>query len=479
MTNPPRYDADQIWDDAPHEECGVLGIFAPQEDVARMAFFGLFALQHRGQEAAGIATSDGHLMRIHKGQGLVSQVFKPADLGPLQGDYAIAHTRYSTTGSSTGRNTQPFMIETMHGPVAVAHNGNLINTAELRQELLRKGVGLQSSSDTEVITMMLAGASGDNWLDRIRNTMSKWKGAYSLAILTLHGVYVVRDPWGFRPLSIGMLSGGGHAAASESGALRTLGCEAIREVKPGEVVALSNNALTVQQAHPPANPSAFCIFEDIYFSRPDSFWNGNVVHQTRQRLGAAIAREAPVDAEVVIPVPDSSIPAAIGYAREAGIPYNDGFIKNRYIGRTFIEPTDSLRRQGVALKFNTIHENVRGKRLVMVDDSIVRGNTTGPLVRLLRDAGAEEVHVRITCPPILYPCYMGVDMGTREQLIAHRHTVEEVRKIFGCDSLAYLSPAGMMAAVGGDGGYCTACFDGKYPIPVDFSHVKTGFEKLV
>lgn len=466
------------WDDSPHEECGVLGIFAPYEDVARMAFFGLFALQHRGQEAAGIATSDGNIMRIHKDVGLVSQVFEPGDLKPLAGDYAIAHTRYSTTGSSSARNVQPFMIETMHGPVAVAHNGNLINAAELRHDLLRRGVGLQSSSDTEVITMMLAGAEGESWMDRICSAMAHWKGAYSLAILTLNGVYVVRDPWGFRPLSVGMLPSGGHAAASESGALRTLGCQAIREVKPGEVVALSNNALTVRQGLKPAKPSAFCIFEDIYFSRPDSVWNGKVVHQVRQNLGRELAREAPAVADVVIPVPDSSIPASIGYANESGIPYNDGFIKNRYIGRTFIEPTDSLRRQGVALKYNTINENVRGKRVVMVDDSIVRGNTTGPLVKLLRSAGASEVHIRITCPPIIHPCFMGVDMGTTDQLIAHHKTVEELREHFACDSLIYLSHAGMMRALEAEQGYCTACFDGHYPVPVDLRQVKTGFERL-
>ena len=470
---------EQLYDDHPREECGVLGIFAPNEDVARMAFFGLFALQHRGQEAAGIATADGRQMRMHKNIGLVSQAFKSEDLGPLRGDYAIAHTRYSTTGSSSVRNAQPFMIETMYGPIAVAHNGNLLNTAELRQDLLRRGVGLSSSSDTEVITLMLAGAEGVTWMDRIRSSMMKWKGAYSLAVLTLNGVFVVRDPWGFRPLSIGLLPGGGHAAASESGALRTLGCQAIREVQPGEIIALSNNALTVQQALKPANPLARCVFEHIYFSRPDSFWDNRSVHQVRQNLGAELAREDRVEADVVIPVPDSSVPAAIGYAYTSGIPYNDGFIKNRYIGRTFIEPTDSLRRQGVALKFNVINENVRGKRVIMIDDSIVRGHTTGPLVRLLREAGAEEVHVRITCPPIVHPCFMGVDMGTYNELIAHHKSVAELRELFGCDSLFYLSYDGMMKAVGRKEGYCAACFSGKYPLEVNVDVAKTGFERMM
>jgi amidophosphoribosyltransferase len=289
----------------------------------------------------------------------------------------------------------------------------------------------------------------------------------------------VRDPWGFRPLSVGMLAGGGHAVASESGALQTLGCLAIREVKPGEVIALSNAALRVLQALPPATPRAYCVFEHIYFSRPDSFWDDRLVHHVRQNLGKELAREMPTDADVVIPVPDSSIPAAIGYAAESGLPYNDGFIKNRYIGRTFIQPTDSLRKQGVALKFNVLTENVRDKRIIVIDDSIVRGNTAGPLVRLLREGGAAEIHMRITCPPIRHPCYMGVDMGKYDDLIAHRMSVEEIRQHIGCDSLYYLSLQGMMRAVGRSEGYCDACFSGNYPVSVDLVHAKTGFEKMI
>jgi amidophosphoribosyltransferase len=466
-------------DDAPHEECGLVGIYAPNEDVARMAYFGLYALQHRGQEAAGIAVSDGQGARLHKDVGLVAQVFTPQNLAPLQGHYAIGHTRYSTTGSSSARNAQPFLIETMHGPLGVAHNGNLVNTNSLRSELLRRGVGLSSSSDSEVITMMLAGAQGDTWEERIQNAMPHWSGAYSLIILTRENVYAVRDPWGFRPLSVGRLPGGGHAAASETGALRTLGCEAIREVKPGEIVTLSNNALRVRQALPPEPQLARCTFEHIYFSRPDSFWDGLHVHQVRQRLGEALAREANVPADVVIPVPDSSVPAAIGYAREAGLPYNDGFIKNRYIGRTFIQPTDSLRRQGVALKFNTLEENLRGQRVVVIDDSVVRGTTAGPLVQLLRKAGAREVHLRVTCPPIAHPCFMGVDMGTYDQLIAHHMTSDEMSDHFDCDSLHFLSLEGMMQAIGRDSGYCNACFTGVYPLEFDLERSKTGFEKAL
>lgn len=466
-------------DDHPQEECGVIGVFAPNEDVARMAFFGLFALQHRGQEAAGIAVSNGSFIRMHKDIGLVSQVFTPTHLAPLQGDYAIGHNRYSTTGSSSMRNVQPFLIDTRFGSVAVAHNGNLINSTELRQELLENGVGLSSSSDTEIIVQTLASSSGNDWLERLKSAMKKWIGAFSLVLLTRNEVFAVRDPWGFRPLSVGMLPSGGHVVASETGALLTLGCVGIREVQPGEIIALSNNALRVCQALKPVEPSAFCTFEHIYFSRPDNFWDGRSVNQVRQNLGKRLAIEAPVEADVVIPVPDSSNPAAIGYSMASGIPYNDGFVKNRYIGRTFIEPTDSLRKKGVALKFNVIAENVRDKRVVMIDDSIVRGNTTGPLIHLLQDAGVKEVHVRITCPPINHPCFMGVDMGTYEELIAHNLSVAEIQAHIGADSLYYLSLEGMMKAIGRSEGYCNACFTGNYPIEIAPDRVKACFEQSI
>lgn len=465
-----------IWNDKPREECGIIGVYAPNEDVASMTFFGLFALQHRGQEAAGIAVSNGKTLHMHKDIGLVTQIFTPQNLAPLHGHIAIGHTRYSTTGSSSARNAQPFLIETRHGPIAVGHNGNLVNTAELRQGLLAKGVGLSSTSDSEVITMMLAGMSGETWFDRVRSAMPFWKGAYSLVILTRENVLAVRDPWGFRPLSVGMLPSGGHAVASESGALQTLGCAAIREVRPGEIVSLGSSALNVFQAIPPASELALCVFEHIYFSRPDSQWDGRNVHQVRQRLGEQLAREVHIPADVVIPVPDSSIPAAIGYSRAAQLPYNDGFIKNRYIGRTFIQPTDSLRKQGVALKFNVIAENVRDKRLIVIDDSIVRGNTSGPLVHMLREAGAHEVHMLITCPPIRHPCFMGVDMGSYDDLIGHQMTIEQTRQWIGCDSLHYLSLEGMMHAIGYDRGYCNACFTGRYPVEIDVHSIKTGFE---
>ena len=309
-----------LCNDHPQEECGLIGIFAPNEDVARMAYFGLFALQHRGQEAAGIAVSDGVTMSMHKNIGLIAQVFSPNSLESLTGKYAIGHTRYSTTGSSSTRNAQPFMIETLHGPLALGHNGNLVNSAELRQKLLEGGVGLSASSDSEVLTMMLARAQGDTWEERIKDCMQVWLGAYSLVLLTRAGVYAARDPWGFRPLSVGLLPGGGYAAASETGALRTLGCQAIREVQPGEIVSLRNGALVVTQALEPAKPLARCIFELIYFSRPDAVWDGRSIHQVRQNLGRELRREKIVEADVVIPVPDLSVPAAIGYAAEFGYP---------------------------------------------------------------------------------------------------------------------------------------------------------------
>lgn len=478
-----------FWDESPKEECGIIGVFAPDEDVARMTFFGLFALQHRGQEAAGMAVADGQVISIYKNVGLVSHVFRPGTLEELKGHYAIGHTRYSTTGSSLMRNAQPFMIETMNGPLALAHNGNLVNSAELRDEMLHQGVGFSSSSDSEVMTMMLARDAGATWEDRIKDAMKKWIGAYSLVILSRDCVYAVRDPWGFRPLSVGMLPNGGYAVASETGALRTLGCETIRDVKPGEIVTLSANALTVTQALPPVSPSAKCVFEFIYFARPDQTWDGVNVHAVRQRLGEELAREFGLRIEtenriredgigdVVIPVPDSSTPAAIGFARISGIPFNDGFIKNRYVGRTFIEPTDSLRKRGVALKFNVIDENVRDKRVVVIDDSIVRGNTTGPLIKLLRQSGAKEVHMCITCPPITHPCFMGVDMGRFEDLIAHKRSVDQICEKVGADSLTYLSLDGMMRAVGRADGFCQACFTGKYPVRVDLMSAKTGFER--
>ncbi|MEK9837495.1 MAG: amidophosphoribosyltransferase [Ilumatobacter sp.] len=468
-------------DDRPNEECGVLGISTPHGDgVAQMAFFGLFALQHRGQEAAGIAVSDGRRARVHKDEGLVANVFTGDTLAPLTGYHAIGHTRYSTTGSNAVRNIQPFLVETMHGPLAVAHNGNLVNASTLRDELLARGFGLTATSDTEVFTLMLAASGGRTWEERLERTAPAWKGAFSLVLLTADQVIAVRDPWGFRPLSVGRLPQGGHAIASETCALVTLGCTEISEVAPGEIVSLRGAEIERHQALAPARP-ARCTFEFVYFSRPDSVWDGHNVHHVRQRLGEELATESGVDADVVVPVPDSSIPAAVGYSRASGIPFNDGLIKNRYIGRTFIEPTQDMRERGVALKFNALAENLQGRRVVMIDDSLVRGTTAGPLVRLLREAGATEVHLRITCPPITHACHFGVDMGHDGDLMASRKTIEEMREFIGADSLAFLSLDGMMRAVGSaDGaGYCNACFTGEYPIPVGDAQAKLSFEGVL
>lgn len=461
-------------DDAPREACGIFGIYAPGEEVARLTFFGLFALQHRGQESAGIAVSGGSVAHVHKGMGLVSQVFTEDNLHPLRGHLAIGHTRYSTTGAPRLRNAQPYLIETQYGPLGVAHNGNLVNAAELRRELLHQGVGLMSATDSEVMAMMLARASGGKWKDRLAEVMPRWRGAYSLIVLTRNRIYAARDPWGFRPLCIGKLNGSGYVVASESCALTTVGAEFIREVAPGEVISLDERGLRSRQAFAPQTP-ALCTFEHIYFSRPDSQWDGRSIHQVRQRLGAELAREAPVPADLVIAVPDSATPAAIGFAHASGIPFTEGLVKNRYIGRTFIQPTDRLRQMGVALKLNTLADNLSGKRVVLVDDSIVRGTTAGPIVKLLRKAGATTIHLRVTCPPIRHPCFMGVDMASREELIACRMSVEQTREHLGCDSLHYLSLEGMMRAIGHEG-YCNACFTGRYPIDIPADQDKNAFE---
>ena len=448
-------------DDKLHEECGIFGIYAPGREVARRTFFALYALQHRGQEAAGIVTCDGHMAHVHKGMGLVSQVFNEDNLRYLQGDMAIGHTRYSTTGAPKPRNTQPYVMETLDGPLAIGHNGNLINAPALRRELLERGVGLQTSTDSEVILHLLAGAGGSDWETRIRILMARIEGAYSLVILTHDAIYGVRDPWGLRPLVLGKLDGG-YVLASESCAFSTIGAQMIREVEPGEVVRLDATNYEVFQGAP-AQKLSFCTFEQIYFARPDSVLGGRSVHQVRQKLGRQLAKEAPADADVVIPVPDSGTPHAIGYAQKSGIPYSEGLIKSRYIGRTFIEPTDQLRKVGVAMKFNPLPDNLEGRRVVMVDDSIVRGNTSGPLVKLLRDAGAREVHVRVACPPIKFPCFMGVDMATQNELIAANKSLEEICEHIGADSLAFLTLPGMMKALKAENGYCNACFTGDYP----------------
>ena len=479
-------DAHLRLDDHPHDECGVFGIYAPGRDVARLTFFGLYALQHRGQESAGITTSDGRAAYSHKAMGLVSQVFNEDNLSPLKGHLAIGHNRYSTTGSSHYRNVQPYLIETIYGPLGVAHNGNLTNALELRHKLLTRGVGLSSTTDSEVITQILAsppdvwadeqvylsGYHLGEWEQRIRAFTQVAEGAYSLTILTRDAVYAVRDSHGLRPLCLGELDGG-FCVASESSALSTIGATFVREIEPGEIVRLDSQGVTSIQGIEPRE-RALCSFEYVYFARPDSRLEGQTVHNVRQRMGRQLAIECPVEADAVVPVPDSATPAAIGYSLETGIPFTEGLIKNRYIGRTFIQPDDHLRRVGVQLKYNPLYTNLAGKRVVLVDDSIVRGNTAGPLVELIRAAGAVEVHLRVSSPPVRHPCFMGVDMATYKQLIAHHLNIEEICTRIGADSLGYLSLPGMLQAIGpvtgesssGEHGHCTACFSGAYPIPV-------------
>ena len=483
--------------DRPREACGVFGMCARNIDVARATFFALYALQHRGQESAGIATSDGYAAYIHKDMGLVSQVFTEENLRPLKGHLAIGQTRYSTTGSSHLRNAQPYLIETRYGPLGVGHNGNLTNAFSLRQKLLERGVGLISSSDSEVITQMLAApppgdnTSGPDWEGRIRAFMAEAQGAYSLIILTREAVFAVRDPLGLRPLCLGELIDDdglpGYVAASESCALGTIGATYLREVMPGEIVRLDPTGIHSIPSDVTPAQSALCIFEYVYFARPDSLLEGQVIHGIRQHLGRELAREAPVEADLVIGVPDSATPAAIGFSRELNIPFSEGLTKNRYIGRTFIQPDDRLRRSGVRLKYNPLTANLEDKRVVLVDDSVVRGNTAGPLVKLLREGGAAEVHMRVSSPPVRHPCFMGLDMATHEELIAHHKSVEEIRQHIKADSLAYLSHEGMLRAVQGDsasaGGHCSACFSGNYPVNLDEwwdykSHEKQVFDSI-
>ena len=409
--------------------------------------------------------------------GLVAQVFTEDSLTKLRGHLAIGQTRYSTTGSSHVRNAQPYLIETMHGPLGVGHNGNLTNAPELRRRLLERGVGLTSSSDSEVITQMLAapitngGEVEPGWEARLDLFMQAAEGAYSLVVLTRDAVYGARDPNGFRPLCIGELPEGGHVLASESCALGTVGARFVREVQPAEIIRLDAAGYHSRKSEAAPRRGSLCVFEYVYFARPDSVLEGQTIHRVRQRLGEVLAIEAPARADVVVGVPDSATPAAIGYATASRIPYTEGLTKNRYIGRTFIEPSDRLRRSGVHLKYNPLEANLAGKRVVLVDDSIVRGNTAGPLVALLREGGASEVHVRVSSPPVRHPCFMGIDMADSQELIGYTNTVEEIRSHIGAESLSYLSHEGMMRAVTAEAqpgsGHCSACFTGEYPIELD------------
>lgn len=463
--------------DKPHEECGVFGIVARDEDVARLTFFGLYALQHRGQESAGIATSDGTGISLRTRLGLVAQAFDENDLSVLRGHIAIGHTRYSTSGSNNECNAGPMLVDSSLGPLAVAHNGNLTNAVALRMELEHAGETFESSTDSEILARVIARASGVTLAERIRHAMPRMVGAFSLAIMTRDRLFAVRDPLGVRPLCLGTLRG--HpVVASESCALATIGAQFDREVEPGEIVEISEFGVVSHGTGEP-NAQAMCLFELIYFARPDSEIMGSRLHLMRQRMGAELAMESPVDADVVIGLPDSATPAAIGYARQSGIPYQEALIKNRYIGRTFIQPNQSLRQTGVSLKFNVLPEVVEGKRVVLVDDTIVRGTTSRPIVQLIRSAGAREVHMRVHAPPMMWPCYLGVDLAKRDELIAARMTVPEIGAHIGADSIGYLSLDGLFAAIGkGKQGFCTGCLTGNYPVPTYTESGKLALERV-
>jgi amidophosphoribosyltransferase len=457
-----------------HESCGVFGVYAPNEDVARLTFFALFALQHRGQESAGIATADGQKIQVYARMGLVSQVFTEESLSQLTGHIAIGHNRYSTKGSSRLTNAQPIVVGKGSDSLAIAHNGNIVNTGFLYKELVEHGYTFHTTTDTEVIANLILSAPEKDWIGKIRYVMHRLQGAYSLVLLTNDRLFGVRDSFGVRPLCLGLINGG-WVLASESCALDHIGANFIREVEPGEIVSISANG--VESYREPASRHSLCIFEYIYFARPDSTINGRLLYPARMAMGAGLAEEYPVDADLVIGVPDSATAAGVGYAQRSGIPLVEGLIKNRYVGRTFIEPDQRIRDLGVKLKFNPLPQILDGKRVILVDDSIVRGTTTPKVIRLLRRAGAKEVHMRICAPPIRYPCFFGVDMATRWELIAAQKSIPEIRDFIGADSLGYLSIDGLIKAVAlPRNTFCLACFTGDYPIPIQMEMDKLSLE---
>lgn len=462
----------------PREACGIFGIFAPGEDVARISFFGLFALQHRGQESAGIAAaSRGGSISIHTSMGLVSQAFREGDLEALKGDIAIGHTRYSTMGAPKRANAQPILARGPNVTLALGHNGNVINASDLRNELTGWGLSFDGSSDSEVIAQLYANAPARNWPDRSAYCMRRLRGAYSLVMMTGTELVGVRDPLGIRPLCLGKF-GDGYVIASESCALDHIGAELIREIEPGETVVIDQAGVHSFVWPGARSQHAMCVFEHIYFARPDSILDGKRAYATRLAMGAELARLHPVDVDLVIGVPDSATAAAVGYSRESGTPYGEGLVKNRYVGRTFIQPDQKLRDLGVQLKFNPVPEAIAGKRLVVVDDSIVRGTTTPRVVKLLRKAGASEVHLRICAPPIISTCHFGVDMGRMTELIAAQRSVEQIRAFVGADTLGFLDMPGLMRAVDvDDNRYCRGCFTGIYPIPVQLDMDKLQLER--
>ena len=456
--------------DKPEEACGVFGIYAPDEDVAKLTYFGLYALQHRGQESAGIATFEGEQVHLHKDMGLVSQVFNEGILKEMPGRLAVGHTRYSTTGSSRVVNAQPAIVNTRLGFLALAHNGNLVNTAELREDLLRQNCNLVTTTDSEMIAFAIATEvnSGKGWLEGAISAFHKCSGAFSLTIGTPAGLMGVRDPNGIRPLVIGTLGSNPvrYVLASETCGLDIIGAEYLRDVEPGEVVWITEEGLASFHWSPKPQRK-LCIFEMIYFARPDSLMHDETLYSYRLRIGRRLAQESPAEADIVIAVPDSGVPAAIGFSQASGIPYAEGLIKNRYVGRTFIQPTQMMRESGIKMKLNPLKDVLDGKRIIIVDDSIVRGTTSRKIVKALRDAGAKEVHMRISSPPVTHPCFYGIDTDSQDQLIAATKSVEEIADQIGVDSLAYLSWEGMLETTEEDtNSFCSACFTGDYPIGI-------------
>ncbi|MHB8524840.1 MAG: amidophosphoribosyltransferase [Candidatus Acidiferrales bacterium] len=448
-------------DDHFHDECGVFGVFG-NEEAAKLTYLGLYALQHRGQEAAGIAATEGAQLRVEKGMGLVQELFTPDVVARLPGTAAIGHTRYSTAGDTTLMNAQPLVSDCNKGKLALAHNGNLTNALELRRSLEHKGSIFQTTSDTEVIVHLVARSKVGNLAGAIADALGQVEGAYSLLILTRDEIFAIRDPRGFRPLALGRL-GDAWVVGSETCAFDLIGAEYIRDVEPGEMLRISKSG--VESIHfAPEKQHQYCIFEHVYFARPDSVVFGRPVNPTRERLGRLLAREHPAIADMVVPVPDSGVPAAIGYASESGIPFRMGLIRNHYIGRTFIEPSQAIRDFGVRLKLNPVRRLLEGQRVVLVDDSIVRGTTSRKIVRMMREAGVAEVHMRISCPPTVSPCHYGIDTPTKLELIGAQNSVEQIREFIGADSLGYLSLENLRASVEETSGeFCTACYTGVYP----------------
>lgn len=473
--------------DSVHEECGVFGVYSPdRENAAATAYYGLYALQHRGQESCGIVVNDDGLFNSYKDVGLVNDVFTPAVLESLgKGKMAVGHVRYGTTGANARLNAQPILVNHIKGRMALAHNGNLVNTYELRRELELQGSIFHTTSDTEVISYLITKErlTAPSIEEALSRAMDRIKGAYSLVVMSPAKLLLARDENGFRPLCFGQTEDGTYIAASESCALDAVGARFIRDVKPGEIVVFDKNGVRSIERHCGKAKKSLCVFEYIYFARPDSVIDGASVHEARIRAGAFLALEHPVQADLVIGVPDSGIDAAVGYARQSGIPYGIGFIKNKYIGRTFISPGQSSREDKVKIKLNPIASVIRGKRIVMIDDSIVRGTTSGRIVRLLREAGASEVHVRVSAPPFLNPCYYGTDIDSREGLIACQHTVPEIAALIGADSLGYLSVENAkklaVCPEGEECGYCTACFNGEYPAGTPKETGKDRFEQKI